>query len=49
MAAAALAAALPVGLVLLATSTIAVRRRCGGCRAHRRWARVAAAPPRPQR
>jgi hypothetical protein len=41
MAAAALAAGGPLGLLLLARSTIAVRERCGGCRAHRRWAWVA--------
>jgi hypothetical protein len=43
MAAAALAAGAPVGLVLLAVSTIAVRERCGGCRAHRRWGWLRAA------
>jgi hypothetical protein len=43
MAAAALAAGAPVGLLLLAASTIAVRERCGGCRARRRWAWVGAA------
>jgi len=35
--AAALAAGAPIALVLLAASTLAVRIRCGGCRAHRRW------------
>ena len=40
MTAAALAAGGPLGLLLLARSTIAVRDRCGGCRAHRRWAWV---------
>jgi len=37
MAAAALAAGGPAGLLLLARCTIAVRDRCGGCHPHRRW------------
>lgn len=35
-----LAAGAPAGLVLLATTVIAVRTRCGGCRARARWAWV---------
>ncbi len=43
MAAVALTAGAPVVLLLLASTTIAVRERCGGCRARRRWAWVRAA------
>ena len=43
MAAAALAAGAPLGLLLLARSAIAIRERCGGCPAHRRWGWVGAA------
>ena len=43
MAAVALTAGAPAALLLLASSTIAVRERCGGCRPRRRWAWVAAA------
>jgi hypothetical protein len=43
MAAAALAAASPVCLVGMAMSVIAIRLRCGSCRARPRWAWVRAA------
>jgi hypothetical protein len=37
VAAFALVSAAPAALIALAASTIAVRERCGGCRARRRW------------
>jgi hypothetical protein len=42
MAAAALAAAGPLCLVVMALSVIAIKVRCGACRAHPRWAWVGA-------